>query len=215
MKYLFLFLEMIGVIAFSVSGAMVSVKKNLDLFGVTLLGLLTAFGGGILRDCLLGEIPPRFFTNYWMILAGLLAALSVFAVARILKERYFSNEAAIEKINNVFDALGLGAFAVTGSQIAVEAGFESRWILVISMGLVTAIGGGLIRDLMLREIPFVLNKRIYAIAALAGATLYYVLRLLRCTQVMAALAGIVLTFILRLLATRYSWNLPHPRKEER
>ena len=213
MRYLFILLELIGVIAFSVSGAMVSVKKNLDLFGVTLLGLITAFGGGILRDCLLGEVPPRFFTNYWMILAGVAAALGVFFVARLLKERYFSNEAAIEKINNVFDALGLGAFAVTGSQIAVEAGLEKQWFLVISMGLVTAIGGGLMRDLMLREIPFVLNKRIYAIAALEGATLYYVMALLGCGQIAAALAGIALTFILRLLATRFNWNLPHPRKE--
>lgn len=213
MRYLFLSLELIGVVAFSVSGAMVSVKKNMDIFGVSLLGLVTAFGGGILRDCLLGATPPVFFTNYWMILAGLSAALIVFFVARILKERYFSNEAAIEKINNVFDALGLGAFAVTGAQIAMEAGFEKQWFLVISMGLVTAIGGGLMRDLMLREIPFVLNKRIYAIAALEGATLYYILRLLHCEQIAAALSGIALTFILRLLATRYNWNLPHPRKE--
>ncbi len=83
-----------------------------------------------------------------------------------------------------------------------------------SMGLVTAIGGGLMRDLMLREIPFVLNKRIYAIAALEGATLYYVMVLLHCGQIVAALAGIGLTFVLRMLATKYNWNLPHPRKED-
>ena len=213
MHTLFLILELIGVVAFAVSGAMVSVKKNMDLFGVVLLGLLTAFGGGILRDCLIGKIPPAFFTNYWMILAGALAALAVFFVARILKERYFSNEAAIEKINNVFDALGLGAFAVTGAQIAMEAGFEKQWFLVLSMGLITAIGGGLLRDLMLREIPFVLNRRIYAIAALEGAAVYYVLRLVHFGEFPAAVTGILLTFVLRLLATKYKWNLPHPQRQ--
>lgn len=206
MRYLFVALELIGVVAFAVSGAMVSVKKNMDLFGVVFLGLITAFGGGILRDCLIGQIPPAFFTNYWMLLAGGLAALAVFWVARLLKERYFSKTHTIEQINNVFDALGLGAFAVTGAQVTVEAGFERQWFLVLAMGLITAIGGGLLRDLMLREIPFVLQKHIYAIAALAGTAVYYLLRAFW----IAAPAGIAVTFLLRLLATRFKWNLPHP-----
>ncbi len=213
MQYLFFVLELIGVAAFAVSGAMVSVQKNMDIFGVVLLGLLTAFGGGLLRDCLLGRVPPAFFTNYWMLLVGTLAAVTVFLVARLLKERYFSNQVAIERINNVFDALGLGAFAVTGARIALDAGHREQWFLVLSMGLVTAIGGGLIRDLMLREIPFVLNRRIYAIAALEGAAAYYLLWLAGVQEGLAAGAGIALTFVLRLLATKYKWNLPHPKQE--
>lgn len=209
MKILFTVLELIGVVAFAVSGAMVSVKKNMDIFGVTFLGLLTAFGGGILRDTLVGKIPPAFFTNYWMVLAGTVAALIVFWVARILKERYFSKEDTIEHINNVFDALGLGAFAVTGAQVTMETGFEKQWLLVLMMGLLTAIGGGLLRDLMLREIPFVLNKRIYAIAALEGTAVYYVLHLLEVTEWLAASIAILTTFLLRLLATHFKWNLPH------
>ena len=207
MKILFTVLELIGVVAFAVSGAMVSVKKNMDIFGVTFLGLITAFGGGILRDTLIGKVPPAFFTNYWMVLAGTVAALIVFWVARILKERYFSKEDTIEHINNVFDALGLGAFAVTGAQVTMEAGFTKQWLLVLLMGLLTAIGGGLLRDLMLREIPFVLNKRIYAIAALEGTALYYVLHLFGVTEWIAASAAILTTFLLRLLATHYKWNL--------
>ncbi len=209
MYYLFTVLELIGVLAFAVSGAMVSVKKNMDIFGVTFLGLITAFGGGILRDTLIGKVPPAFFTNYWMVLAGGVAALVVFWVARIIKERYFSREDAIEHINNVFDALGLGAFAVTGAQVTMQAGFEKQWFLVLVMGLTTAIGGGLLRDLMLREIPFVLNKRIYAIAALFGATFYYMMQRLGVTELICALTGIFVTFLLRILATHYKWNLPH------
>lgn len=209
MKILFTALELIGVVAFAVSGAMVSVKKNMDIFGVTFLGLITAFGGGILRDTLIGKVPPAFFTNYWMVLAGAVAALVVFLVARILRERYFSREEAIEHINNVFDALGLGAFAVTGAQVTMEAGFEKQWLLVLLMGLLTAIGGGLLRDLMLREIPFVLNKRIYAIAALEGTSLYYVLHLAEVPEWISASGAILLTFLMRLLATHYKWNLPH------
>ena len=209
MERFIFFLEILGTMAFSLSGAMTAIRKNMDIFGVTFLGLITAFGGGILRDTLIGKVPPAFFTNYWMVLAGGIAALSVFWVARILKERYFSREYAIEHINNVFDALGLGAFAVTGAQVTMEAGFEKQWFLVLIMGLITAIGGGLLRDLMLREIPFVLNKRIYAIAALMGTAIYYGLHLLKTSEWAAASAGILATFLLRLLATHYKWNLPH------
>lgn len=213
MQYLFTVLSYIGVVAFAVSGSMVAVKKNMDLFGVVFLGVVTAFGGGIMRDCLLGHIPPSFFTNYWMLLAGAVTAFTVFMVARLLQGRYFSKEHVIEQINNVFDALGLGAFAVTGAQIALQAGYQKQWFLVLSMGLLTAIGGGLLRDLMLREIPFVLKKHIYAIAALAGTATYYILHLLAMNELAAALAGIAVTFLLRLLATRYKWNLPHPIKK--
>ncbi|MBR6793117.1 MAG: trimeric intracellular cation channel family protein [Clostridia bacterium] len=209
MKILFTVLELIGVVAFAVSGAMVSVKKNMDIFGVTFLGLITAFGGGILRDTLIGKVPPAFFTNYWMVLAGTFTALIVFWVARIFRERYFSKEEPIEHINNVFDALGLGAFAVTGAQVTMAAGFEKQWLLVLLMGLLTAIGGGLLRDLMLREIPFVLNKRIYAIAALEGTAVYYVLHLLHVSEWLAASVAILVTFFMRLLATHFKWNLPH------
>ncbi len=215
MNVLFIILEFLGVVAFSVSGAMVSVKKNMDLFGVIFLALITAFGGGMLRDTLLGKTPPLLFTNYWMLLAGFLAALTVFIVARCLQERYFKNEQAIEQINNVFDALGLGAFAVTGVQVTMEAGFGKLWFLVLMMGMLTAIGGGLLRDLMLREIPFVLNKRIYAIAALEGALVYYLLHLAGLNDIVASLAGILLTFLLRILATVYKWNLPHPLKNNK
>ena len=88
------------------------------------------------------------------------------------------------------------------------------WFLVLMMGMLTAIGGGLLRDLMLKEIPFVLNKRIYAIAAFGGALLYYLLNLARISDVVASLAGILLTFLLRILATVYKWNLPHPLKKQ-
>ena len=208
MDAVFIALEWIGVIAFAVSGAMVSVKKGMDLFGVVFLALVTAFGGGIMRDCLLGRVPPAFFTNYALIAGGVFAALSVFGVAYFMKEKYFANESAIEHVNNVFDALGLGAFAVTGSRIALEAVWGGKWFLTVSMGLLTAIGGGLLRDLMLREIPFVLNKRIYASAALLGGVCYFVLQAAGVGGTLSSCVGILVTFILRILATHYEWNLP-------
>ena len=111
--------------------------------------------------------------------------------------------------------MGLGAFAVTGVQVTMEAGFGKLWFLVLMMGMLTAIGGGLLRDLMLREIPFVLNKRIYAIAALVGALVYYLLHLAGLNDIVASLAGILLTFLLRILATVYKWNLPHSLKNNK
>ncbi len=200
--------EFAGTVAFAVSGAMVSIEKRVDLFGVLLLGMITALGGGAVRDVLLGQLPPAMFSNYTYVAAAIAAALVVFIAARLLRERYVVKEAVIEQINNVFDALGLGVFAVVGADLAITVGYESNGFLVVFMGMTTAIGGGVLRDLLLREIPFVLKKRIYALAAICGALAYYLLWLTDLPDTLALFAGVATTFVLRLLATIFKWNLP-------
>ena len=204
----FLFCEWIGTAAFAVSGAMVAVDKRTDIFGVLFLAGVTALGGGTLRDMLIGHFPPRMFTNYHYLLMAAVCAVAVFIVARIFKERYVRSEKLIEQINNVFDAIGLGVFAVSGARIGMEAGFESNLFLVTFLGMTTAVGGGMLRDVLIQEIPFVLKKRVYAVAAIAGALFFALLCRVGVASNLAYAAGCLLTTALRLLATVFRWNLP-------
>ena len=209
MDILFVILEYIGVIAFSVSGAMVSIHREADLFGVVFLSVMTAFGGGIVRDLCLGITPPSFFVNSGIkVTVSIFTAVAVFVTAAVLKKRYVRGEERINAINNIFDAIGLGIFAVCGTEIAIGAGADGAFIAIV-MGLITGIGGGIFRDLCLGTVPFVIRKRVYAVATLAGSTTYYILAaVLGVSAFYATLAGVAVTFTLRMCATVFKWNMP-------
>lgn len=204
----FLVCEWIGTAAFAVSGAMVAIDKGTDIFGVLFLAIITALGGGTMRDIVIGYFPPRMFTNFHYLLLAALCALAVFLVARSFKDRYVQKEKRIEQIDNVFDAIGLGIFAVSGARIGMEAGFADNGFLVTFLGMTTAVGGGMIRDVLLQEIPFVLKKRVYAVAAIAGALTYWVLETLGVGSAPAYGIGWAVAVALRLMATVFRWNLP-------
>ncbi len=208
MNIVFQFGEWIGTAAFAVSGAMVAVDKKTDIFGVILLAVITALGGGTLRDMLLGQLPPRMFSNFQYVLLATLCAVAVFLLASIFKERFVEKEHVIEQINNVFDAIGLGVFAVSGALIGMEAGYGDNVFLLAFLGMTTAIGGGMIRDMMIQEIPFVLKKRIYAVAAIAGALTFIMTTRAGIPSAFAYGAGCAVTTTLRILATVFRWNLP-------
>ena len=200
--------EWIGTAAFAVSGAMVAIDKRTDIFGVILLAVITALGGGTLRDVLIGHVPPRMFSSFHYVLLATLCAVTVFVLARIFKEKFVRREPLIEQINNVFDAIGLGVFAVSGARIGMEAGFESNLFLVTFLGMTTAVGGGMLRDVLIQEIPFVLKKRVYAVAAIAGALSFALLCRAGVASNFAYAAGCLVTTALRLMATVFRWNLP-------
>ena len=204
-----LIIEYIGIVAFAVSGAMVAIDKEADYFGVVLLSLITCFAGGIMRDLLLGSVPPRFFTEFApFILTCVISSVAVIIFATLFKRVFVEYETRINAVNNIIDASALGLFSVSGVMISVEAGYSSP-LIAISMGLISSVGGGLLRDLMLGDIPFIIRKRIYAVASLFGASICYVLYVtLSLSYVVAAIAGILLTFLLRLLATIFKWNMP-------
>lgn len=200
--------EAIGTAAFAVSGAMVAIDKGTDIFGVLLMAVFTALGGGTLRDVLIGHFPPRMFTNFHYVLLSCICAVTVFIIARIFKERYIERERLIEQVNNVFDAIGLGIFAVSGARIGMEAGFADNIFLTTFLGATTAIGGGMLRDVLLQEMPFVLKKRVYAVAAIVGALGYALLMRMGMNSVMAYALGMMATIAVRILATVFRWNLP-------
>lgn len=198
----------LGVIAFAVSGAMVAIDKRADPFGVIVLAVITATGGGIVRDILLGIFPPKIFLDSLYVIISIITALTVFLAAHLFRERYRKNAVLIDSINNVFDALGLGVFVVIGAQSAIDYGFSQNGFLVLFIAMITGIGGGFLRDIMVQEIPFVLKKRIYALAALAGGLIFYILYINKCNYTLSVLAGTSATFILRMSATHFHWDLP-------
>lgn len=200
--------ELIGTVAFSVSGAIHAINKKLDLLGVVVLGCLTALGGGALRDLLMGQTPPRAFSNFEYLIVATVSALAVFIVASFFKNGYRVHLTLLEQINNIFDAVGLGAFSVVGVQLAISGGYGHNLFFCIFLGVLTGCGGGILRDLMCAKVPGVLTKHIYALASAAGATLYAVLCKLEVLELYGVLGGIALVILIRVLATVFRWSLP-------
>ena len=209
MDLFFLIIEYVGIVAFAISGAMVAIDNEADFIGVIFLAIITSFAGGLCRDLILGHTPPRFFTSYTVhIIICVATAVIVFIFAAMFKKRYVMAEKRIDAINNIVDAAGIGVFSVAGTAIAIEAGFTSPFI-PITLGMITSIGGGMCRDVILRQIPFVIKKRIYAVACLAGAGVYYFLFMhTEIGAMLATLIGAAVTFTLRILATVFKWNMP-------
>ena len=206
MKWFFI-LEIIGTISFAISGAMIAIQKKVDIFGVLFLGIITAFGGGLIRDITLGNLPPAMFRNTKYLIFATIASLSVFLTASIFKNAYIQNELLIDTINNIFDAVGLGAFSVIGAQLTIQLYENAGSFLIIVMGMITGIGGGIQRDLLVRETPICLKKRVYAVAAILGAASYYLLLHITYSW-LAMIIGVFVTFSLRMLSTVFKWNLP-------
>lgn len=206
---LFLILEHLGVIAFAISGALVAIDKETDVFGVVFLSFITSFGGGIMRDLILNHSIPLFFTKSYtsLILVCLATSVLVIVFAACFKNVFVKNEKLIDTVNNYIDAVGLGAFTVSGAKLAISVGQTSPFV-VIMMGMIVCIGGGMIRDVLLGTIPFVLRKRIYAIAAAAGAAAYYILWYFNIDETVAMIVGAAITIVIRVLATVFKLNVP-------
>ncbi len=203
--------EMVGTVAFAISGAMVAVKKRVDIFGVIVLGVTTALGGGIVRDILIDHLPPTMFSDYRYVLAAVITSVIVFITAYIFRDPYRRSENTVDAINNIFDALGLGVFTVMGANVAIESGFTVNGILVVCLATVTGVGGGLIRDIMLKEIPFVLKKRIYAVASILGGTAYHLMYINNVSVKVASVIAVLIVFAVRILATVFKLDLPKVR----
>ena len=203
---LFFIIELIGTVAFSVSGAMLAIERHLDLFGVIFLGVITAIGGGILRDLLLGQIPPQAFLHYVYLLVAVPSALIVFVVFDLQNHKSKPLHFINDNILNIFDAAGLGIFSVIGVQNTIRAGFGDNAFFCIFLGMTTGVGGGMLRDILSQSTPAVLRKHIYAIASLAGAFCYYYLRFYFPT--ISILISVSLVMVLRILASHYRWTLP-------
>lgn len=209
MDTMILILELIGTCAFAVSGAVLGITKRFDIFGVILSGTVTALGGGIIRDLLLGNLPPAMFKNYIYLIFAVGTCILTFITASILKTKFSENIVIIDRVNNVFDAMGLGVFTVVGINIAENGGFGDNFFFVIFLGMTTGCGGGILRDAIISEVPFVLKKRVYAVASIAGGCVYFLLsRIPAAGEFIPVIAGILVIFLLRIFASVFRWNLP-------
>lgn len=148
------------------------------------------------------------FSDYRYVMVAVVVSTIVFIIAYIFRERYQQKAKVVDSVNNIFDAVGLGLFTVTGVQVAIDSGFGLNSILAVCLGVITGIGGGVLRDVMLREIPFVLKKRIYALASIAGGTVYYNLHLAEVSRTRSIVIAVAVTFIIRILATVFKLDLP-------
>ena len=193
-----LVLDLVGMFVFGLAGATAAVRQRVDLFGVLVIAFATASAGGILRDLIIGAVPPATFRDWRYLAAASLAGLVTFVW-----------HDAIERLRNpvrVFDAAGLGLFAVAGAQKALAFGLQPA--MAALLGMLTGIGGGIVRDLLLSRVPVVFQGEVYALAALAGSTLVVVGHWLQWPALPTAIGGAVLCFALRIFAMRFKWHLP-------
>lgn len=195
---LVLALDVIGTFVFAISGAAAGVKKRLDLFGVVLLAFLAGNAGGVMRDVLIGAVPPAALNNWPYFAASLLAGLATFL--------WHPGVARVQRVVLLFDALGLATFAVSGTQKALA--YDVHPISAALLGMLTGIGGGMLRDLLVNDIPVVLRAELYAVAALAGAVVVVAGHMLEWRSTPTAIAGAAVCFAMRFIAIRRGWHLP-------
>lgn len=191
-------LDLLGTFVFGLSGATVAVRRGLDIVGVLVLAVAAALAGGMLRDMLLGAGPAVALADGRYLPVALAAGTAVFFLHPLVER--------LGKPVMVFDALGLGLFAVTGCRKAMEAGLDP--IASLALGMLTAVGGGALRDLLVGEVPRVLREEIYALAALLGAAVVLLGDRLGWPETVATLGGVAAAFLLRVLSVRYGWRAP-------
>jgi uncharacterized membrane protein YeiH len=190
-----------GTFVFALSGATAGVKHRLDLFGVLVLSFAAGNSGGIARDVIIGAVPPAAIVNWQYVGVSMLAGLITFY--------WFPMIDRLSSPVLVFDAAGLGLFAVAGATKALA--FHAGPVAATLLGMLTGIGGGMVRDILVREIPSVLRTELYAVAALIGSSVVVAGQMLRLPPSVSSIAGAVLCFGLRFMAIRYRWRLPIAR----
>lgn len=200
-----LFFELAGTIAFAISGAIVGIQKKMDVFGVAILAMTTGVGGGIIRDVILNITPPAAFRNPVFTLTSLASGIVVFF---FVKKRFsIQRKSFYEILLHIMDASGLGLFTVIGVETAYTHVADTNVHLAVFVGVITGVGGGVLRDVLAGNTPYIFTKHFYACASIIGAVVCSVcwnhLKPVPCM-----LAGAVTVIILRMLAAHYRWNLP-------
>jgi uncharacterized membrane protein YeiH len=198
MRTLVLALDLAGTFVFALAGATAGARRGLDIFGVAVVSFATACSGGIARDLLIGAVPPAAFIDWRYGAAALVAGLLAF--------RWHALVCRMQNPVRVFDAAGLALFAVTGAHKALAFGLHP--VMAALLGMLTGIGGGMVRDILLAQVPMVLRSDLYAVAALAGAGVVAIGSQFGLAPVVTALTGALLCFGLRLAAIHQAWHLP-------
>lgn len=206
-------LDILGTVAFSLSGAIEAMKKRMDMLGVLVLGLITAVGGGIIRDIIIGRFPPTVFRSPNNALVAIITALTTFLVAAIFNKKSIWKAGVLNWILYISDAIGLGAFTVHGIRFVEHNTGYTSFALLLFVGVITGVGGGILRDIFAGNMPFIFRKHVYATASIAGALCYLLLCKIAGTEI-STVVSVLLVVVIRILATKYEWNLPRVNLED-
>lgn len=202
-------IEIIGTVAFAITGVITAVEKKFDIFGAIVLGTVTAVGGGIVRDLILGYTPPMAFRKSVYAITAVITSLAVFVIAYFFGRRIKKHFNIYSQVINIFDSIGLSVFVVGGVNSAIACGFGENMFLSVFVAALTGVGGGVMRDIMAGRVPTILHKRVYALAAIIGGIIYYLLHYYEiCSPVISVVIGAGSVLIIRILATIFHWNLP-------
>lgn len=204
MQTFVLLLDLLGSFVFALSGGMAAVRYRLDLFGILVLSFAAATAGGIARDVFIGAVPPNALTDWRYIAVSSAAGLACFYQAKTINQ--------LTNPVRLFDAVGLSVFAVAGSLKTLSFGLSP--LTAIFLGMLTGIGGGMVRDILVARTPMVLRSELYALAALAGSAVVVAGETLQVSTRYSAIAGALLCFGMRMLGIRYGWGLPQGRPPE-
>lgn len=204
-------LEIIGTVAFAVSGAIAGTDRNMDVLGITIMAVVTATGGGAIRDITLGITPPTVFVEPIYLGIALLTCAIFFIGAEIWRRRSAINAKVPQPIVahavNISDAIGLGVFTVSGASVAMAMGHENNFVLILFVGSITGVGGGIMRDIFTGQIPSVFVRHIYALASLIGAATLFGLQFVM-DQKLAMLLCTILVVLIRIFSSRFRLSLP-------
>jgi uncharacterized membrane protein YeiH len=198
------FIDLAGTFAFAISGAVAAKEKGLDIFGILVVGFTVACGGGIMRDICIGAIPPAGLSDWRYLVMSIIASVLVMTLGAFLK--------LIHRPVMLFDALGLSLFAISGAEKAMA--FSHNNEVAILLGMITAVGGGVIRDIFLARVPVIFQKEVYASAALLGAVVVVTGHSWGIPNNLLFPAGFLVSFVIRMLALKYHWELPSFSKEK-
>lgn len=202
-------IELIGTVAFAITGVITAIEKKFDIFGAIVLGTVTAVGGGIVRDIILGYLPPMAFRKSVYAITAVVTSLAVFVIAYFFGKRIQKHFDVYSQVINIFDSIGLSVFVIGGVNSAIACGFKENMFLTVFVATLTGVGGGVMRDIMAGRVPKILRKRVYALAAIIGSVLYYILIYYElCSTTLAIIIGAGSVIIIRILATIFRWNLP-------
>ncbi|SFB74097.1 trimeric intracellular cation channel family protein [Butyrivibrio sp. YAB3001] len=200
--------DFIGTVAFAISGAITGIHKKMDVFGVNILAIVTACGGGVIRDIVMGSFPPQMFVNPFYVLVAAIVANIVFLIMYYHKGVPKKFSGVYDRGLFVFDTLGLSAFMVDGVMIGANFGYEDNLFLLVFLGFITGVGGGVLRDVLSNQMPAIFVKHVYALPVIIGGILMVFIHEMMNAWNAAMVCSFVLVILLRVLARHFRWNLP-------
>ena len=201
-------MDLVGTIAFAISGAILAVNRKMDIFGVNILAITTACGGGIIRDLIIGDTPPKAFKDPFYVGVAFLVANVLFTGLYLHKHLPRKMGGMYDRMVFWFDTLGLAAFTVDGVAMGIDSGYSDNMFLLVFLGFITGVGGGVLRDIMADQMPSILRKHVYALASIAGGLVMVSICTYTDFRKIAAVSGFMMIVVLRYLAAKYEWNLP-------